>query len=140
MDRPRMKLASASVHRRRLATAGKLGLALIAASLAIGIVGYMALEGLDFVDAFLNAAMILSGMGPLHNPDSTAGKVFAGLYALYSGFAVLAIAAIMFAPIVHRTFHRLHIADSELEEKAEEKMEAKAEAKARTEGRRGRKR
>ena len=135
-----MKLASVSVHRRRLATAGKLGLVLIAVSLAIGMAGYMAFEELDFVDAFLNAAMILSGMGPLHNPDTTAGKVFAGVYALYSGFAVLAIAAIMFAPIVHRIFHRLHIADSELEEKAEEKAEAKAEAKAKTEGRRGRKR
>jgi hypothetical protein len=140
MNRARMKLASASVHRRRLVTAGKLGLVLIAVSLAIGMVGYMALEELDFVDAFLNAAMILSGMGPLHNPDTTAGKVFAGLYALYSGFAVLAIAAIMFAPIVHRIFHRLHIADSELEEKAEEQAEAKAEAKAKTEGRRGRRR
>ena len=140
MDRARMPLASAAVHRRRLVTAGKLGLALIAVSLAIGIAGYMFFEELDLVDAFLNAAMILSGMGPLHNPDSTAGKVFAGFYALYSGFAVLAIAAIMFAPIVHRIFHRLHIADSELEEKAEEKMEAKAEAKARTEGRRGRRR
>jgi len=144
MNRARMPLAPPSVHRRRLASAGKLGLILIAASIAIGIVGYMALEDLDFVDAFLNAAMILSGMGPLHNPDSTAGKVFAGLYALYSGFAVLAIAAIMFAPIVHRIFHRLHIADSELEEKvdekAEEKADARLEAKAKTEGRRRRKR
>jgi len=144
MNRARMPLAPPAVHRRRLVSAGKLGLALIGVSLAIGMGGYMALEDLDLVDAFLNAAMILSGMGPLHNPDSTAGKVFAGLYALYSGFAVLAIAAIMFAPIVHRIFHRLHIADSELEEKVEEKAEEKAdarlEAKAKTEGRRRRKR
>ena len=140
MNRARMPLAPPAVHRRRLVSAGKLGLALIGVSLAIGMGGYMLLEDLDFVDAFLNAAMILSGMGPLHNPDSTAGKVFAGLYALYSGFAVLAIAAIMFAPIVHRIFHRLHIADSELEEKVQEKVDARAESKAKTEGRRGRKR
>ena len=140
MNRARMPLAPPAVHRRRLVSAGKLGLALIGVSLAIGMGGYMLLEDLDFVDAFLNAAMILSGMGPLHNPDSTSGKVFAGLYALYSGFAVLAIAAIMFAPIVHRIFHRLHIADSELEEKVQEKVDAKAESKAKTEGRRGRKR
>jgi hypothetical protein len=144
MDRARMKLASPSVHRRRLVSAGKLGLVLIAVSLAIGIAGYMVLEDLGPIDAFLNAAMILSGMGPLHNPDSTAGKIFAGIYALYSGFAVLAIAAIMFAPIVHRIFHRLHIADSEQDEKAEEKADDKAEAraagKAKAEGRRGRRR
>jgi hypothetical protein len=124
-------LASREIHRRRLVSAGKVGIAMIVASLAIGIVGYMTLEGLGFIDAFLNASMILSGMGPLHNPTSTAGKVFAGLYALYSGFAVLAIAAIMFAPIIHRIFHRLHVADSELEQKAGERTDAKPEAKRR---------
>jgi len=124
-------LASREIHRRRLVSAGKVGIAMIVASLAIGIVGYMTLEGLGFIDAFLNASMILSGMGPLHNPTSTAGKVFAGLYALYSGFAVLAIAAIMFAPIIHRIFHRLHVADSELEQKAGERADAKPEAKRR---------
>jgi hypothetical protein len=118
------------VHRRRLVSAGKLGLAMIAGALAIGIVGYMTLEGLGFIDAFLNASMILSGMGPLHNPTSTAGKIFAGIYALFSGFAVLAIAAIMFAPLVHRMFHRFHIADAESEEKAEAREEGKAEGKA----------
>jgi len=124
-------LAPREIHRRRLVSAGKVGIAMIVASLAIGIVGYMTLEGLGFIDAFLNASMILSGMGPLHNPTSTAGKVFAGLYALYSGFAVLAIAAIMFAPIIHRIFHRLHVADSELEQKAGERTDAKPEAKRR---------
>jgi hypothetical protein len=106
-------LVSREAHRRRVTSAGVLGLALIAASLAVGIAGYMALEGLAFIDAFVNAAMILSGMGPLHNPETVAGKVFAGIYALYSGFAVLAIAAVMFAPVIHRVFHRLHIADTD---------------------------
>ena len=143
-ERRHEALAPHEVYRHRLVTAGAVGGVLVALSLAIGIAGYMVFEGLGALDAFLNASMILSGMGPLHNPDSTAGKVFAGLYALYSGFAVLAIAAIMFAPIVHRIFHRLHIADSELEEKvdekAEEKADARLEAKAKTEGRRRRKR
>jgi hypothetical protein len=125
----RAPLAPKAVHRRRLAGAGKLGLALVVGALAIGITGYMSLEGLAFVDAFLNAAMILSGMGPLHNPVSTAGKLFAGFYALFSGFAVLGIAAIVFAPIVHRIFHRLHIADTEAEERADAKAEAKADGK-----------
>lgn len=107
----RIPLAPLRTHRRRVLTAGKVGLVLIGISLAVGIAGYMALENLQFLDAFVNASMILSGMGPLHNPQSVAGKLFAGIYAIYSGFAVIGIAAVIFAPIVHRMFHRLHIAD-----------------------------
>jgi hypothetical protein len=109
LDRP---LASPEVYRRRLLTNGRAGVILIAISLAIGIAGYMGFEDLAFVDGFLNASMILSGMGPVHNPVTTPGKVFAGLYAIYSGFAVLAIAAVMFAPLVHRMFHRIHLEDT----------------------------
>ena len=107
------RLASTDVFRRRLFRAGTVGLVMIAISLAIGIAGYMALEKLDFLDAFLNASMILSGMGPLHVPESAPGKLFAGLYALYSGFAVLAIAAVMFAPVIHRLLHRFHIEEDD---------------------------
>jgi hypothetical protein len=113
------RLAPLRVYRRRVVTAAGLGLGLIVASLAAGIAGYMLAEGLSFIDAFLNAAMILSGMGPLHDPQTTAGKVFAGFYALYSGFAVLGIAALMFAPVVHRIFHRFHIETVEDEVKRE---------------------
>jgi hypothetical protein len=105
-------LAAPEDHRRRLLSAGRIGLVMVSISLAIGIAGYMALEGLDFLDAFLNASMILSGMGPLHVPATAIGKVFAGLYAIYSGFAVLGIAAVVFAPVVHRMFHRMHIDDA----------------------------
>lgn len=113
------RLAPLPVFRRRLVTAGSLGLGLIVVSLAVGIAGYMLTEGLEPTDAFLNAAMILSGMGPVHNPDSTAGKLFAGVYAIYCGFAVLGIAALMFAPVVHRLFHRFHIETVEDEIKQE---------------------
>src|SRR5512140_3935040 len=99
------KLAPLPVFRKRLVGAGSVGMGLVLASLAVGIGGYMLTERLAFIDAFLNAAMILSGMGPLHNPATVAGKLFAGLYAIYCGFAVLGIAAIMFAPVVHRLFH-----------------------------------
>ena len=108
-ERRRERLASPEVFRRRLITSGSVGLALIAISLAVGMAGYAALEDLGFVDSFLNAAMILAGMGPVHSVDSTGGKVFAGFYALYSGFAVIAIAAIMFAPLIHRIMHRFHL-------------------------------
>ena len=57
--------------------------------------------------------MILSGMGPLHGPETTGGKLFAGVYALYSGFAVLVIAAVTFAPAIHRVLHRFHIEDDQ---------------------------
>jgi hypothetical protein len=106
-------LAPPRVHIRRMLSAGKVALVFIAVSLAVGMGGYMLFEDLSFVDAFLNAAMILSGMGPLHNPSTTGGKIFAGIYAIFSGFAVLGVAAVVFAPLVHRAFHRLHIADTD---------------------------
>lgn len=93
---------------RRLAGSVGLGLALIAISLAVGMAGYHWLDGLVWIDAYENAAMILSGMGPVGAPESWGGKLFAGTYALYSGIAVLATTAVMFAPVVHRFLHYLH--------------------------------
>lgn len=78
-------------------------------SLACGMVGYRVFEGLSWIDAFVNAAMLLSGMGPLASPVTTGGKLFAGIYALYSGFVVLIAAAIAFAPVIHRFMHRFHL-------------------------------
>jgi len=112
-DRRSLPLAKPEVFRRRLVTTGSIGLMLVAVSLVIGIAGYASFEHLSLVDAFLNASMILSGMGPVHTPQTTAGKIFAGLYAIYCGFAVLGIAAIMFAPVVHRLFHRFHLAETQ---------------------------
>ena len=115
------RLAPPEVYRRRLLTSGSVGLGLILASLAVGIAGYAGFEDLEFVDAFLNAAMILSGMGPLFSPETTGGKIFAGLYALYSGLAVLIIAAVMFAPVLHRVLHRFHLEQRDEDEKARKK-------------------
>lgn len=108
-ERRHQPLATRQQFQRRLIGAGTAGLGLVAVSLAIGMTGYMATEKLAAIDAFLNAAMILSGMGPVHNPATAAGKLFAGIYAIYCGFAVLGIAAVIFAPVVHRLFHRFHI-------------------------------
>ena len=93
---------------RRLASTFAIGQILVMISLAIGMVGYRELFGLEWIDAFVNSAMILSGMGPLDVPRTFGAKLFAGLYALYSGLAVLAIAGIIFAPAVHRFLHYLH--------------------------------
>jgi hypothetical protein len=94
---------------RRLLVSASAGLGLVAVSLAVGMAGYHGYEGLPWIDAFVNASMILSGMGPLMSPVTTAGKLFAGIYALYSGLAVLVIAGVIFAPVVHRFLHRFHM-------------------------------
>jgi hypothetical protein len=94
---------------RRLLTHGAIAMVLIGLSLAIGMLGYTCLEGMTGVDAFLNAAMILGGMGPVKTEGlSEAGKVFAGLYALYSGLAFIAVMGLMLAPVIHRVLHRFH--------------------------------
>ena len=82
---------------------------LVALSLLCGMCGYHYIEGLTWIDAYLNASMILSGMGPVAELHTTAGKIFAGTYALYSGFAILIIASIMLAQIVNRFVHRFHL-------------------------------
>lgn len=93
---------------RRVLASVALGAVVIGGSLAVGMLGYHAFEGLGAMDSFLNAAMILSGMGPLWSPHTDGGKLFAGLYALYSGLAVLVVAGLLFAPMIHRLLHRFH--------------------------------
>ena len=81
--------------------------------LAIGIAGYAAFEGMSFVDAYVNAAMILSGMGPLGELKTTAGKVFAGSYAILSGLIIVIATGFVLAPIFHRILHRFHVEKTE---------------------------
>ncbi len=81
----------------------------IALSLVIGILGYHLAEGMGWLDAFLNAAMILGGMGPVDTLHSVAGKLFAGFYALYSGLVLVGTAGLMLAPFLHRLLHRFHL-------------------------------
>lgn len=86
---------------------------LLAVSLALGMSGYMGFEGLSPIDAFLNAAMLLGGMGPVTTPATTGGKLFAGFFALYAGLVFIISAALIFTPIAHRILHKFHW-DSEL--------------------------
>jgi hypothetical protein len=81
---------------------------LVALSLSAGMWGYEHYEQLPWRDAFLNSAMLLGGMGPVDNPKSDSGKLFAGLYALYAGLVFLVVAGLLLAPVVHRVLHRLH--------------------------------
>lgn len=91
---------------------GVLVLSMLGASLGVGMLGYHGLEGLDWLDSFLNAAMLLGGMGPLHAPVTVAGKWFAGCFALYAGLVFLATATLLVVPVAHRLLHRMHFAES----------------------------
>lgn len=90
-------------------------LLLIAGALGIGILGYHFTEKLSWIDALLNAAMILGGMGPVNSLHTTGGKLFASLYALFSGLFFLVIAGIIFAPVIHRFLHHIHLDAKEAE-------------------------
>jgi hypothetical protein len=107
-------LLSRRAFARRLARSCGAAALLIALSLFGGMAGYRYFEGMEWIDAFANAAMILSGMGPLTPLETSGGKLFAGFYALYSGLALIAATGIIFAPLVHRLLHRFHLeADKE---------------------------
>ena len=82
---------------------------LIAVSLLIGTAGYHFLARLSWIDAFLNASMILGGMGPIDALHATPAKLFAALYALYAGFVLLISVGIMIAPVFHRLLHHFHL-------------------------------
>jgi hypothetical protein len=101
----------APMHRYawRVAASFLIAALLIGGSLFGGMWGYAHFEGMSWLDAFLNAAMILSGMGPADQLKSDAGKLFAGCYALYSGLVIVLASGIVLAPIVHRILHRFHV-------------------------------
>lgn len=84
--------------------------AVVVISLAVGICGYHFLGGLQWIDSLLNASMILGGMGPVDTIKSNAGKIFASLYALYSGLALIAVVGILITPVMHRFLHKFHLA------------------------------
>src|SRR5262245_39839136 len=88
-------------------------LGVILSWLVIGMAGYGGFEGMSFVDAFVNAAMILSGMGPVQALNTVGGKIFAGFYAIISGVVIFGIAGIALAPLYHRMMHKFHLQDDE---------------------------
>ena len=93
---------------RRLLNHSVVALAILLGSLALGMAGYEYFENLPWRDAFLNAAMLLGGMGPVDAPRTDVGKLFAGLYALYAGLVFLVTVGLVFTPIVHRLMHKFH--------------------------------
>ena len=112
----RKRQAATGTHRvffwRRMAAHFLIAIAVLAASLAVGMLGYEQFEHLPWRDAFLNAAMLLGGMGPVNTNLSESGKVFAGLYALYAGLVVIAVAGLLLGPGVHHLMHNVHWDDA----------------------------
>ena len=87
-------------------------LVLVAVTLAVGMLGYHELEDISWLDSFHQSALLLSGMGPVVEMSSVAGKLFDGIYALFCGIILLAATGLLFAPVLHRILHRFHIEDS----------------------------
>jgi hypothetical protein len=94
---------------RRAARHLLFGILIVGAALLVGIVGYHVLGGLGWVDAFLNASMILGGMGPVDRLETDAAKIFAAFYALFSGLVLIAVMGVVLAPWLHRLLHAFHL-------------------------------
>ena len=108
-ERRNHPLLSRARFARRVARHTLLALVFVAIALGIGVFGYHFIAGLVWIDSLLNASMILGGMGPVDPLHSSAAKIFASFYALFSGLAFIGIASLLVAPFAHRLFHRFHI-------------------------------
>jgi predicted membrane-bound spermidine synthase len=112
-ERRHEPLASWDRFQRRVLNHFGIVVTLIGVSLGVGMAGYRYFQGMEWIDAFLNAAMLLGGMGPIETQLLWRTKLFAGLYALYAGLVVLVAAGILMAPVFHRFIHRFHLEEDE---------------------------
>jgi len=111
-DKPKRQLLPRGEFIRRLGWSVAFGAMLLGLSLSIGILGYHELGGLAWIDAFLDASMILSGMGPISPLHDEAAKIFAGCYAIYCGIALIGTTGVILAPVIHRALHKFHLEDT----------------------------
>ncbi len=93
---------------QRLLRHGLVSVLVIAGSLLFGVVGFHVTEHYSWMDSYLNAAMLLGGMGQVDKISTEGGKLFAGTYALYAGLVVIVIMGLMLAPVIHRVLHKYH--------------------------------
>lgn len=112
-EKRNQQIISKKLFYSRLAKHLLVAAGLVVVSLSIGTVGYQTLENMGWVDAFYNASMILTGMGPVSPLRHDASKVFASLYAVYGGIVILAITAIVLAPLAHRLLHWFHLKEND---------------------------
>jgi hypothetical protein len=107
-------LVSRTAFIKRMAACFALSLAMIAGALGLGLAGYHWIADLPWVDALLNAAMILGGMGPVDRLATTGAKLFASAYAIFSGLMFISVMGVILAPVVHRIIHRFHLEDGDV--------------------------
>jgi hypothetical protein len=113
-ERRHEKLAPVPVFIKRMAASIGMAVLVIAFVLFVGVAGYRWLAGFDWIDSLLEASMILGGMGPVNQLSTTAAKVFASMYALFSGLVFIGIMGIVLAPVVHRMMHKFHLDEKDL--------------------------
>jgi hypothetical protein len=114
-ERRHEELAPRSVFVRRIIASLAVALVTILVALFIGICGYHFLAGFNWVDSFLEASMILGGMGPVNQLPTDAAKVFASIYALFSGLILIALMGIILSPVAHRVMHKFHVDEKDVE-------------------------
>ncbi len=107
------RVASRGRFARRMALYLLLAAGVAAVALGVGVVGYHVFAGFGWIDSFLNAAMILTGMGPVGTLNGRAAKLFASFYALFSGLVFLTLIVTLLTPVVHRVLHRFHVDEPE---------------------------
>lgn len=108
-EKKHQPLAPRSIFILRIITSVLFGIFLVVLTLSMGICGLMFFENMNYVDAFSNAALILASVGAITSIVSNAGKVFCGYYAIFSSFIYIIVIGIIFAPVVHRLFHKFHL-------------------------------
>ena len=113
MATDRLARALASARRQRIGVAG----AVLLASLLIGMLGYHTIAGMTWVDSFLNASMILGGMGPVAEMRGDAAKLFSSAYALFCGLVFISVVAMTLVPVLHRVLHKFHMDEADLKNK-----------------------
>jgi hypothetical protein len=116
-ERRHEKLATVPVFLRRLATSTSIAVLLILVVLSIGMSGYHWIAELDWIDSLLEASMILGGMGPVKQLSTSGAKIFASLYALFSGLFFIGIMGVVLAPFAHRMLHEFHVDEKDLKKK-----------------------
>ena len=109
------KLAPVSVYVQRIIGSLTMAFVLILLALFVGLAGYHFIAGFNFVDSLLEASMILGGMGPVRELPSDTAKVFASIYALFSGVIFIALMGIILAPVAHRVLHKFHVDGKDVE-------------------------
>jgi hypothetical protein len=114
-ERRHDQLAPVSIYVQRIAASLAIGIGLMTLALAFGIAGYHLIAGFNFVDSLLEASMILGGMGPVREMPNDTAKIFASIYALFSGVVFIALMGIILSPVAHRVLHKFHVDEKDVD-------------------------